>query len=286
MTATLPSPLRRLCLLAAAALLAGCATGPRIDTSFTSKGQSSRAEYLIIHYTTVDLPSSLKTLTEGQVSSHYLVDQIDGVIFRLVDEDRRAYHAGASYWKGHTFLNSSSIGIELVNYGYRDTQEGRVWYPYTDKQIDSLLLLVKDIVKRHGIRPDRILGHSDIAPQRKSDPGPLFPWKRLADAGLIPWPDAAAVAQRQAEFAQRLPEAAWFQARLAQFGYQVPLHGLLDQETRNVVRAFQMRHRPARFDGEPDAETAALLDVLTQPAAAPVAAGASGPAEAHGHGTH
>ena len=153
----------------------------------------------------------------------------------------------------------------IVNPGSNgDSAEGP-FAEYPDEQIATVIELVKDIVKRHQIRPQHIVGHSDIAPQRKVDPGPKFPWKRLADAGLIPWPDAAAVAARRAGFEQSLPDVAWFQQRLARHGFAVPAHGELDAATRNVLRAFQMKYRPARHDGEPDAETAALLEVLTTP---------------------
>jgi len=122
---------------------------------------------------------------------------------------------------------------------------------------------VKDIVNRHLIRPEFVLGHSDIAPQRKVDPGPRFPWKRLADEGLIPWPDAAEVARRLPAFQANLPDVLWFQDRLAAHGFVVPLSGILEGETQRVIAAFQMKYRPARYDGVPDAETAAMLDVLT-----------------------
>jgi N-acetylmuramoyl-L-alanine amidase len=250
--------------VAAAALLAGCASGPRLDTSYTARSQDSRVLYLILHYTTIDTPTSLRVLTQEEVSSHYLVgDGPRPVIYRLVDEDRRAWHAGPSEWKGHTALNASSIGIEIVNLGFRDSPQGRVWSPYPPEQIDVLLPLIRDIVKRHQIRPDRILGHSDIQPQWKQDPGPLFPWKMLADEGLILWPDPAKVAANEAAFAQQLPDAAWFQQRLAQHGFRVPQTGVLDVLTRNVVSAFQMKYQPERIDGTPDARTAALLAALT-----------------------
>jgi N-acetylmuramoyl-L-alanine amidase len=128
-----------------------------------------------------------------------------------------------------------------------------------------LIELLEDIMRRHQLPPGSILGHSDVAPQRKVDPGPLFPWKRLADAGLLAWPDAQAVAQQQALFSKSLPTVAWFQQQLARHGYAVPEHGELDQATRNVLAAFQMKYRPARYDGEPDAQTAAMLLVLNSP---------------------
>ena len=244
-------------------VISGCATGPRIDTRYTSISQDSRVQFLILHYTAGDFPVSLKTLTEGPVSSHYLVDDATATIYRLVDESRRAYHAGESFWKGSTRLNASSIGIEIVNPGYKDTPEGRVWFDFPESQITAVIDLVKQVVNQHEIKPERILAHSDIAPQRKVDPGPRFPWKLLADAGLIPWPDAGQVALRRAQFERELPDVAWFQKKLAVHGYAVPQNGMLDEETRNVLAVFQMKYRPARFDGTPDPETAAILEVLT-----------------------
>jgi len=253
--------------LAAAALLAGCA-GPRIDTRYSAQGQDSRVQFLILHYTNENLADSLRILTRQPVSAHYLLsDETPPVVYRLVDEGRRAWHAGDSAWQGHALLNASSIGIEIVNPGPQTGADGRrVFAPYPPAQIDALIALVRDIVQRHQIPPGRILGHSDIAPQRKTDPGPTFPWRRLADAGLVPWPDAARVAALQPALAAALPDVAWFQQALARVGYRVPGTGVLDDATRRVVAAFQMKYRPAAYDGTPDAETAALLQVLTEPA--------------------
>ena len=255
--------MHRLTLFLAALVLAGCAAGPRIDTTYRSAGHESRVQFLVIHFTSEPFEPSLKILTQGPVSSHYLVDIDPPVIYRLVDEDRRAWHAGLSSWQGNTNLNSASIGIEIVNTGL-DKATGR-WAEYPEPQVRAVLELVRDIVKRHRIRPDRIVGHSDIAPQRKVDPGPRFPWKRLADEGLIPWPDAAKVAERRAGHEAQLPDVAWFQRMLEKHGFAVPQNGLLDPATRRVISAFQMKYRPSRHDGEPDAETAALLDVLVNP---------------------
>ena len=258
--------LRRLWLALCVVALAGCAAGPRIDRSYTAIGQDSRVHFLIIHYTAEDSALSLKTLTQDKVSAHYLLDDgADFKIYGLVDESRRAWQAGVSSWKGNTNLNSGSIGIEIVGLGFKDTPQGRVWYPFPTGQIDKLIPLVQGIVKRHEIPPERVLGHSDIAPQRKQDPGPLFPWKRLADAGLVVWPDEQEAARRQPAFEASLPDAAWFQKKLEDFGYAVPRTGQLDDATRNVVSAFQMKYRNTKFDGAPDAQTAALLDVLTDP---------------------
>ncbi len=263
--------MKRLLLALLVLLLAGCATGPRIDTSYSAVSQESRVRFLVLHYTAADSPASLKILSQQGVSSHYLIDDKDSKVWGLVDENRRAYHAGLSFWRGYTQLNYNSIGIEIVNLGYKDTPEGRLWIPYTPEQVETIVKLVKQIVKRHQILPENVIGHSDIAPQRKTDPGPLFPWKRLADEGLIQWPDAARVALKQTEFGMSLPDARWFQQKLALHGYLVPQSAQFDKETMNVISVLQMKYRPARFDGVADAETAAILDVLTTPPAAPAA---------------
>jgi N-acetylmuramoyl-L-alanine amidase len=249
------------------ALLAGCATGPHYDKTYTAKGQSSRARFLVLHYTVGDRASSLKTLTEAQVSAHYMVtDDPKPVIYNLVDETNAAWHAGNSSWKNYTQLNNSSIGIEIVNPGWKDTPTGRVYAPFPQSQIDAIIPLVRDIVTRHHIAPENVLGHSDIAPLRKQDPGPMFPWKQFADAGLVVWPDAARVAVVTPIFQTQLPDVAWYQKKLATWGYGLEQSGNLDEQTRTVLSAFQMKYRPANIDGMPDVETAALLEALTNPA--------------------
>ncbi|MBN3863234.1 N-acetylmuramoyl-L-alanine amidase [Pseudomonas frederiksbergensis] len=252
-------------LIASLLLLAGCASGPRIDTSHPSANHDSRVQFVVMHYTSASLEDSLQLLTHGEVSSHYLIgDDKRATIYKLMDENLRAWHAGESEWQGRTWLNSSSIGIEIVNPGFQDTPTGRLWYPYSEAQVQSLIFLLKDISKRQGISPRHIIGHSDIAPMRKLDPGPLFPWKRLAAEGLGIWPDEQVVARQQAQFAVQLPSISWFQGQLARLGYATPQTGELDVETRNVLAAFQLHFRPSRFDGTPDAQTAALLQVLNQ----------------------
>lgn len=247
-------------------LLAGCASGPRFDTSHPSSNFDSRVQFVVVHYTSASLERSLQLLTHGEVSSHYLIGDDNGAtIYKLVDENLRAWHAGESEWQGRTWLNSSSIGIEIVNPGFRDMPTGgRFWYPYSEAQVQSLIVLLKDISKRNGISPRHIIGHSDIAPLRKLDPGPLFPWKRLAAEGLGIWPNEQAVARRQVQFEVELPSIGWFQEQLARLGYATPQTGELDVATRHVLAAFQMHYRPSRFDGMPDAQTAAMLLVLNQ----------------------
>jgi N-acetylmuramoyl-L-alanine amidase len=260
-------------------LLAGCATpvpttpgGVPIDTSRSAKGQDSRVLFLILHYTVADLPISLKVLTEHDVSAHYVVsDETPPRIFHLVDESRRAWHAGPSAWKGHRMLNASSIGIEIVHPGVKPGPGGeRIFQPFPEAQVQALIPLVQDIVQRHQIRPDRILGHGEVSPAYKEDPGPTFPWRRLADLGITPpWPDESRVAAQRERFEALLPDAAWFQRALAQHGYLVEASGQMDEQTRRVLMNFQMRYRPSQYDGTADAETAALLHVLTNPLTLP-----------------
>lgn len=143
-------------------------------------------KYLIIHYTNIpDTEEAVAWLTdpEKQVSAHYVIGE-DGLVHQLVDEEQRAWHAGVSYWQGQNNLNAASIGIELVHPGHMHGYRA-----FADAQIAALIELCKDIMLRHWIEPEYVLAHSDIAPSRKEDPGELFPWRRLAEAGVGVWPD-------------------------------------------------------------------------------------------------
>jgi N-acetylmuramoyl-L-alanine amidase len=275
--------LQRALVTAAACALAACTTvqtitpsttpgGVPIDATHTAKGQDSRVMFLVIHYTAEDFPRSMRILTEQAVSAHYLLsDESPPKVYRLVDEERRAWHSGASAWGVNHRLNASSIGIEIVHPGFTlGPDKQRIYLPFPQAQIDVLIPLVKDIVARHQILPERVLGHGEVSPSYKEDPGPTFPWKQLADAGITPpWPDAARVATEQARFEQQLPDAAWFQERLAKHGYNIARTGSWDGQSQRVLMNFQMRYRPADYKGQMDAESAALLQVLTTPAAKP-----------------
>jgi N-acetylmuramoyl-L-alanine amidase len=251
---------------AAATTPAAVVRPPVIDRSYTSQNQDSRALYIVLHYTVLDWEKSLKVLTTGgQVSAHYLVRDNPVASYALVDENRRSWHAGASYWGGNTNLNSASIGIEIVNPGYVDGPVGRVYAPFPQAQIDEVIALVRDIQKRHNVRPERIIGHADIAPGRKQDPGPQFPWKQFADAGLIPWPDGPLVVLKTLEHEVAPRDAAWLQERLARIGYNVSRSGQMDVLTKEVIATFQMKYRPRDISGTPDAETAALIEVASTP---------------------
>ena len=239
---------------------------PHIDRSYTSQNQDSRSLFIVLHCTVLDWEKSLKVLTTGgQVSAHYLVRDNPAVSYALVDENRRSWHAGASFWAGTSNLNSSSIGIEIVNPGYVDGPAGRVYAPFPQAQIDEVIALVRDIQQRHNVRPERIIGHADIAPGRKQDPGPNFPWKQLAEAGLIPWPDGPSVLVKTLEHEVAPRDVAWLQERLARIGYNVSRSGQMDTLTREVISTFQMKYRPRDISGTPDAETAALIEVASTP---------------------
>jgi N-acetylmuramoyl-L-alanine amidase len=197
---------------------------------------------LVLHYTGMqDAASAIARLTdaEAKVSSHYLVAE-DGQVMRLVGEDRRAWHAGKALWRGISDVNSASIGIELVNPGHE-----LGYRPFPASQMDVLVPLVADIVRRYGIEPVNVVGHSDVAPARKQDPGELFDWELLARLGLaLPRPR------------KNLADPHWtpggFLLALERFGYDV-------SDGPAAVTAFQRRFRPETVDGIADGECRAIL---------------------------
>ncbi len=251
-------------------VLSACASSV-VDERYQAKGQDSRVKYVVIHYTWEDMPNSLRILTEGEVSAHYLItDDEPARVLQLVDETQRAWHAGLSQWKSDVNLNANSIGIEMVNLGSRQSgqavpAESSGWQPFTRSQIERLIVLLKDIQARHGIPAENILGHSDIAPQRKVDPGPLFPWQWLAQEGLGRWYDENRVTELIQQYRQTgLPSVLDVQKQLRQIGYMIELTAEMDKQSKNVLRAFQMHYRPSRYDGVLDVETAAILRDLSR----------------------
>lgn len=219
--------------------------GERPSPNHGSRGEPPRIDMLVLHYTGMQsAEAALNRLCDpaARVSAHYVVEE-DGAIWRLVSEARRAFHAGKSCWEGEHDLNFVSIGIEIVNpgheWGYR---------PFPEKQMAAVECLCRDILSRHPIPPHRVVGHSDIAPDRKTDPGEAFDWQRLARAGIGIWPKPS----------RQRPDAVIDPARavvkLGAIGYCVTpaIEGA-------TVAAFQRRFRPTRVDGAIDAETAARL---------------------------
>jgi N-acetylmuramoyl-L-alanine amidase len=183
----------------------------------------------------------------AKVSAHYLIDE-DGSILALVPEPARAWHAGVSAWQGRSALNDGSIGIELVNPGH---EWGYRRFP--EPQYAACIELCRALLGRWPIPPARVLAHSDVAPDRKQDPGELFDRARLGAAGIGLWPPSGAGAPRS---------IAQLQTDLATIGYAVPRAGRLDAATRLVIAAFQRHFRPEQVDGEPDQATLARLDGL------------------------
>lgn len=211
-------------------------------------------DMLVLHYTGMaSTAAALARLCDpaAEVSAHYLIAE-DGTTYRLVAEDARAWHAGVSGWAGATNLNARSIGIELANPGHAG---GLPAFP--DAQMAALEALARAILARHAIPARRVLGHSDIAPARKQDPGERFDWARLAAAGIGLWPDAGAGAPGPAP-----DDIAAVQRGLADFGYAIAPSGAPDAQTACVVRAFQRHFRPGRVDGVADRETCAVLGAL------------------------
>jgi N-acetylmuramoyl-L-alanine amidase len=215
---------------------------------------------LVLHYTGMqDGAAALRQLCNpaAQVSAHYFVEE-DGRILQLVPEARRAWHAGVGSWQGETDMNSASIGVEIVNpgheFGYRS---------FPEAQIAAVAALCRDIVGRWRIRPDRVIAHSDMAPARKQDPGELFPWDRLAAAGVGHW--VAPFPMTSGRFMQRGEEGqpvAALQAMLGLYGYGVAVTGVFDEQTEQVVAAFQRHFRQARVDGVADRSTIETLRAL------------------------
>ena len=213
-------------------------------------------DMLVLHYTGMRTGEAalarLRDL-EARVSAHYLVEE-DGRVFRLVPEERRAWHAGVSFWQGERDCNAASIGVEIVNpgheFGYR---------AFPTIQIDAVLALVAEIRSRWTIPDDRIVAHSDIAPERKQDPGDLFPWKRLAEAGHGLWIEPRPAPGQPLRIGDEGVGVLALQSGLARLGYEVERNGQYDEHLSAVVTAFQRHWRPGAVHGVADGETRARL---------------------------
>lgn len=217
-------------------------------------------DMLVIHYTGMKSgAAALARLCDpaAKVSAHYLIEE-DGRVFRLVPEPRRAWHAGVACWRGHRDINARSIGIELVNpgheFGYRD---------FPAPQMESLIALACDILSRHPIPSRNVVGHSDVAPARKTDPGERFDWQGLARAGIGLWPTTShGGATPQFVSSDADPAVATAQRQLARYGYDIPLSGVLDDATATVLIAFQRHFRAAQIDGQLDPDCADKINAL------------------------
>jgi N-acetylmuramoyl-L-alanine amidase len=213
-----------------------------------------RPSLLIMHYT--GMSSAEKAIDwlareESRVSCHYVIDEV-GLITQLVPENMRAWHAGVSYWRGETDINSHSIGIEIQNPGHEDG------YPnFPPRQMNAVIALAKDIVRRHKMKRGAVLAHSDVAPSRKIDPGEKFNWAALARHGLGDWVRPSPVDARDKGLgpgarSDRIGDA---QRLLSLYGYEAPTTGVIDDKTTKALRAFQLHFRRQRIDGRLDRST-------------------------------
>lgn len=222
--------------------------------------RSTPITVLVLHYTGMENgPVALERMcsARSKVAAHYMVEE-DGQVFQLVDEERRAWHAGVSSWQGAIDINSASVGIEIVNGGHD--------YDLPDfpaAQIQVVTALSKAIIERRGIQMMNVVGHSDIAPARKQDPGEKFPWRALASAGVGFWPTNISKDQRVLfEKGSNDRGVAILQSGLAFVGYGVEVNGKMDAQTCDVVSAVQRRYRPDSITGEVDVQTMEIITKL------------------------
>jgi N-acetyl-anhydromuramyl-L-alanine amidase AmpD len=276
-------PLPRTMLFTIMLGIGGCASSPIVDVR--SANQDGRVRFLVLHFTDENFERSLDLLTrphENPVSAHYLVSRAGEygrpvpTVLRLVDESRRAWHAGPSRFQGHELLNDDSIGIEIVYESHCSREPPRpagtspgeweancAYPPYPADQIAVVTKLAQDIIRRHPeIDATRVVGHADIQPENKTDPGPRFPWAQLASAGVGAWFEAADVDYYRAHFAANPPSILLLQEGLAAYGYGNEASGVVDRRTRDLLYAFQCHFMPGHRTGQVDAETAATLFAL------------------------
>lgn len=262
--------------------LSGCVTTPHpsfeIDKTYQAQGQNQRIHFIVLHYTAEDDADSLRILTQNQVSAHYLIPATnDYKIYQLVDDDKRAWHAGSGSFAGRSVLNDTSIGIEIVNDGIAKPYRGALkrdnleYHPkahyvdFTELQVRKIAQLVNSLAAKYEIAPTNIIGHSDMAPSRKIDPGAKFPWERLyKEFGIGAWYDEADKQQfmNQAEFERQ--SIADIKREFKKYGYAINDTDEWDKPSRNVIYAFQLHFRPDNLSAEMDLETYAILKALNK----------------------
>src|SRR5712672_3025335 len=230
--------------------------------NFGERNNGRQPDMIVLHYTGMpDVEGAIAQLctTGTEVSAHYIVLE-DGRIVQSVPESKRAWHAGASLWAGEDDINSCSIGIEIINRGHD-------WgYPdFPLRQIAAVIALCRGIMLRRNVLPQRVLGHSDVAPARKKDPGEKFPWHSLANSGVGHWVHPAPIVRGETlKLGTVSNDVRDLQQALARYGYPVPTSGHYDAATMGVVTAFQRHFRPARVDGIADHSTLITLQALLE----------------------
>jgi N-acetylmuramoyl-L-alanine amidase len=231
--------------------------GVRASPNFGPRRDVSAPDMIILHYTGMESGAAAEDWLcdpASEVSSHYLVHE-NGRIVQMVRESDRAWHAGKSSWQGQTDINSCSVGIEIVNPGHAFGYKA-----FPRQQVAAVITLCRDIVARHRIRPERVLGHSDVAPGRKVDPGEKFPWRTLAQAGVGLHVQPTRIGQGSALVPGNAgADVEALQSQLSRYGYGIDVTGVFDDRTRTVVAAFQRHFRPRLVDGIADRSTMATL---------------------------
>ena len=248
------------------------------SSKYKSKSYNERVRFVILHYTALNDERSITALTKNNVSSHYLVTQerYDSV-YSLVPDTQRAWHAGTSSFDGYKNLNDNSIGIEISNLGYSSANKQKttnlkdgivditMFYPYNDAQVFKIGMLLKELTAKYKINPKYILGHSDIAPTRKFDPGPKFPWKHLYDHyGVGAWFEKKDFNAFYSQDLFNSYSAKDLKDELRKYGYDINSTDNWDLQSKKVVSAFQMHFRPRKVDGVFDLETFAIIKALNK----------------------
>ncbi|CAM3629904.1 N-acetylmuramoyl-L-alanine amidase [Litorimonas haliclonae] len=239
----------------------------RTDQSPNFNERSLPISQLVLHYTGMETgQAALERLcdADAKVSAHYIVFE-DGRISQLVEEEKRAWHAGVGNWRGISDINSSSIGIEIVNGGHNFPNADDL-PPYPDEQINAVIALSKTILERHEIQAWNVIGHSDLAPERKEDPGEHFPWSSLAAAGIGLWAEFEAHPDTRILFepGDRDRGVSIIQQGLAQIGYDIAVTGQFDERTKFVMTAFQRHWRPSNIPGVIDMDCLQRVGALVR----------------------
>ena len=242
------------------------------SNSYVATGKNERIQFIVVHYTATDNLGSIKELTSSRVSSHFLVlDEDDNKIYSLVPLEQRAWHAGASSFRGRTNINDTSVGIEIVSDGIAKEYRNNP-YPLYDHyvefkpiQIEKTAQIIKYVAEKYNIPAKNIVAHSDIAPGRKKDPGAKFPWKELYDKYNIgAWYDEADKQSFMNEEKFNATSIREIKDELRKYGYEVNRLDEWDKESKNVVYAFQLHFNPKNLTGEMDLETFAILKALNK----------------------
>jgi len=244
------------------------------SSSYVAIGKNERIQFIVVHYTAIDNAASIKELTTNKVSSHFLVlDEDDNKIYNLVPLEQRAWHAGASAFRGRTNINDTSVGIEIVSDGIAKEfiSDPNPYHPYDHYvdykpiQIEKAAQIIKYVAEKYNVPARNIVAHSDIAPSRKKDPGAKFPWKELYDKYNIgAWYDETDKQEFMDEEKFKATSIREIKDELRKYGYEINRLDEWDKESKDVVYAFQLHFNPKNATGEMDLETFAILKALNK----------------------